>query len=177
MPSSPSGPEAMSAQLEAVDTAIAELKALRGALLPILHAINERLGFVPPAAVARIAQALNISQAEVHGVITFYHDFRTTPPGDHVLKLCRAEACQSMGCERLERRLREHYGLGMKQTSADGRLTVEPVYCLGNCALSPALLLDGQLEGRVTERRLDELIAGLGRHGKTGPGRTGAVRP
>ena len=166
----PPGPEAV---LEVIDAAIAELKALRGALMPILHAISERLGFVPPAATARIASALNISQAEVHGVITFYHDFRTTPPGDHVLKLCRAEACQAMGCERLERRLREHYGLGMKQTSADGRLTVEPVYCLGNCALSPALLLDGALEGRVTERRLDELIAGLG---KAGNGKTGAVR-
>jgi formate dehydrogenase subunit gamma len=160
----PPGSEAV---LEAVDAAIAELKALRGALIPILHAISERLGFVPPAAIARIAQALNITQAEVHGVITFYHDFRTTPPGDHVLKLCRAEACQAMGCERLERRLREHYGLGMKETSPDGRLTLEPVYCLGNCALSPALLLDGQLAGRVTEQRLDELIAGLGKNGKT----------
>jgi formate dehydrogenase subunit gamma len=167
----PPGPEA--AQLEAIDAAIAELKSLPGALMPILHAVNDRLGFVPPAAVARIASALNISQAEVHGVITFYHDFRTTPPGDHVLKLCRAEACQAMGCERLERRLREHYGIGMKQTSADGRLTVEPVYCLGNCALSPALLLDGQLTGRVSEQRLDELIAGLGKNG----GKTGAVRP
>jgi formate dehydrogenase subunit gamma len=167
----PPGPDA--AQLEVIDAAISELKALPGALMPILHAINDRLGFVPPAAVARIASALNISQAEVHGVITFYHDLRTTPPGDHVLKLCRAEACQSMGCERLERRLREHYGIGMKQTSADGRLTVEPVYCLGNCALSPALLLDGQLTGRVDEQRLDELIAGLGTNG----GRTVVVRP
>ena len=153
----------MSAQLAVVDAAVAELAALPGALLPILHAISDRLGFVPPAAVARIALALNLSQAEVHGVITFYHDFRTTPPGDHVLKLCRAEACQAMGCERLERRLHEHYGLAMKQTSADGRLTVEPVYCLGNCALSPAVLLDGELKGRVTEQRLDELIAGLGK--------------
>ena len=153
----PPGSEAV---LEAVDAAIAELKALRGALIPILHAISERLGFVPPAAIARIAQALNITQAEVHGVITFYHDFRTTPPGDHVLKLCRAEACQAMGCERLERRLREHYGLGMKETSPDGRLTVEPVYCLGNCALSPAVMLDGRLQGRVDEKRLDELLAG-----------------
>lgn len=170
----PPGPEAVSAQLAAVDAAIAELKDLPGALMPILHAICERLGFVPPAATARIASALNISQAEVHGVITFYHDFRTTPPGDHVLKLCRAEACQAMGCERLERRLREHHGLGMKQTSADGRLTVEPVYCLGNCALSPALLLDGELKGRVTEQRLDELIAGLGVNGL---GKSKVVRP
>jgi formate dehydrogenase subunit gamma len=97
----------------------------------------------------------------VHGVITFYHDFRTTPPGRHVLKLCRAEACQSMGCERLETRLRERLGVGMHETTADRSVTVEPVYCLGNCALSPSLLLDGKLQGRVTERRLDELLDGL----------------
>ncbi|HEX6811913.1 MAG TPA: formate dehydrogenase subunit gamma [Planctomycetota bacterium] len=169
---SPASSPGASAQLEVVDAAIAELAALPGALMPILHAISERLGFVPPAAVARIANGLNLSQAEVHGVITFYHDFRQEPPGEHVLKLCRAEACQAMGCERLERRLRERYGLGMKQTSADGRITLEPVYCLGNCALSPALLLDGELKGRVTEQRLDELLAGLGSSG----GKAGAVR-
>ncbi len=152
---------ATSAQMAAVDAAITELASLPGALMPILHAIQERLGFVPPAAVPRIAKGLNLSHADVHGVITFYHDFRSAPPGHHVLKLCRAESCQAMGCERLEQRLRQHHGVGMNETSADGRVTLEPVYCLGNCALSPALMLDGELKGRVTEQRLDELLAGL----------------
>ncbi|MEO6594098.1 MAG: formate dehydrogenase subunit gamma [Planctomycetota bacterium] len=150
---------ATQAQFAVIDAAITRLKDLPGALLPILHAIQDQLGYVPPAATERLAKSLNISLADVHGVITFYHDFRSKPPGRHVLKLCRAEACQSMGCERLEHRLREHHGVGMKETSADGNLTVEPVYCLGNCALSPALLLDGNLQGRVTEARLDELLA------------------
>jgi len=159
------GTHATAAQLAIVDGSIAALRDLPGALLPILHDIQARLGFVPPAAVERIADGLNLSHAEVHGVLTFYHDFRTAPPGRHVLKLCRAEACQAMGCERLEARLQQRLGAGMNETSADGNVTVEPVYCLGNCALSPSLLLDGELQGRVTERRLDELLDGL-----AGPG-------
>lgn len=150
------------AQREIVDRAIARLRDLPGALLPILHEIQDQLGFVPPAATELLAQGLNLSQAEVHGVITFYHDFRSAPPGHHVLKLCRAEACQAMGSERLEAHLRERFGIGIHETSADGRLTVEPVYCLGNCALSPSLLLDGELHGRVNERRLDALLDGVG---------------
>ncbi|MBL8751305.1 MAG: formate dehydrogenase subunit gamma [Planctomycetes bacterium] len=141
-----------------VDATVARLRDLPGALLPILHAIQHELGFVPPAAIERIADALNLSRAEVHGVITFYHDFRTAPPGRHVLKLCRAEACQAMGCERLENRLRDHHGIAMDATAADGSVTLEAVYCLGNCALSPSALLDGRLVGRVTEKRLDAWI-------------------
>ena len=152
---------ATAAQLAIVDRSIARLRDLPGALLPILHDIQQQLGFVPPAAIARIALGLNLSHADVHGVITFYHDFRSAPPGRHVVKLCRAEACQAMGCERLEARLRERLGVGMHETTADANVTVEPVYCLGNCALSPSLLLDGELQGRVTERRLDELLDGL----------------
>lgn len=147
------------AQLAAVDAAIARLRTMPGALLPILHAIQDELGFVPPDAIDRIAAGLNLSRAEVHGVITFYHDFRQQPPGRTVLKLCRAEACQAMGCERLEARLREVHGVAMGATSADGALTVEPVYCLGNCALSPSLLVDGKLRGRVDESRLDAIVA------------------
>jgi len=150
------------AQREIVDRAIARLRDLPGALLPILHEIQDQLGFVPPAATESLAKGLNLSQAEVHGVITFYHDFRTAPPGNHVLKLCRAEACQAMGSERLEAHLRERFGIGMNETSADGRVTLEPVYCLGNCALSPSMLLDGELHGRVSERRLDTLLDGVG---------------
>jgi formate dehydrogenase subunit gamma len=168
-PSAPNGAAASTpataAQLAAVDRSIAKLRELPGALLPILHEIQREIGFVPPEAIARIAVGLNLSHADVHGVITFYHDFRTTPPGRHVLKLCRAESCQAMGCERLESRLRERLGVGMHETTADRSVTVEPVYCLGNCALSPALMLDGKLQGRVTERRLDELLDGLAASG------------
>ncbi len=143
-------PAATAAQLAVVDAAIARLAAQPGALLPILHAIQDELRFVPPAAIDRLAAALNLSRAEVHGVITFYHDFRTAPPGRTVLKLCRAEACQAMGCQRLEQRLRDVHGVPMGETSADGALTVEPVYCLGNCALGPSAMVDGELRGRVT---------------------------
>jgi formate dehydrogenase subunit gamma len=149
------------AEHTAIDRAIAENRELRGATIPILHAIQDRLGYVPPAAIERIAAALNLSRADVHGVLTFYHDFRTAPPGRHVLKLCRAEACQAMGCERVERHLALRHGVAMHGTTADGSLTVEPVYCLGNCALSPSLLLDGRVHGRVTPERLDALLRGL----------------
>jgi len=147
-------------QLAAVDAAISSHASLRGACLPILHAIQEQLGFVPSEALPRIAAALNLSRADVHGVLTYYHDFRTSPPGRHVLKVCRAEACQAMGCERLVAHVAERHGAPMGATSVDGELTVEPVYCLGNCALSPSVLLDGRVHGRVTPERLDVLLAG-----------------
>lgn len=156
-PSHPASP----AQLAVVDASIARLRDLPGALLPILHDIQDQLGFVPPAATERLAQALNLSLAEVHGVITFYHDFRQAPPGHHVLKLCRAEACQAVGSGALEAHLQQQHGVGMGETSADGRLTVEPVYCLGNCALGPSLLFDGELKGRVDVRRLEALLASV----------------
>jgi formate dehydrogenase subunit gamma len=145
----------------AIDDAIAANRTLPGALLPVLHAIQDALGFIPPDAVPRIARALNLSQAEVHGVISFYHDFRHAPPGRHVLKLCRAEACQAMGAEALAARLTARLGIAWRETTPDGALTIEPVYCLGNCALSPALMLDGQLRGRITADGLDGLIDGL----------------
>ncbi len=144
----------------AVSAAIDRLRDLPGALLPILHAIQAELGFVPPAALPPIATALNLSVADVHGVVTFYHDFRSTPPGAHVLKVCRAEACQAMGCDQLERHVEQRTGLTkLHGTTADGALTVEPVYCLGNCALSPSVQLDGRVHGRVTPERLDALLA------------------
>jgi formate dehydrogenase subunit gamma len=148
-----------------IDEAIAEKRMLPGALLPVLHAIQDALGFIPPGAVPRVAQALNLSQADVHGVITFYHDFRSSPPGRHVLKLCRAEACQSMGSEALESHLKRRLGIDWKETSRDGALTIEPVYCLGNCALSPAIMLDGKLRGRVTAEVLDGVIDACRRDG------------
>jgi formate dehydrogenase subunit gamma len=147
------------AQLAVVDAAIARLVALPGATLPIFHAIQDELGFVPVESIDRIAAALNLSRAEVHGVLTFYHDFRTTPPGRTVVKLCRAEACQAMGCRELEAHLRERHGVAMGATTADGALTLEPVYCLGNCALSPSALVDGRLLGRVDAAWLDRVVA------------------
>ena len=148
----------MTSSATIIDDAIAANRSLPGALLPVLHAIQDALGFVPPDAVPRIASALNLSQAEVHGVIRFYHDFRSAPPGRHVLKLCRAEACQAMGSEALAAHLTRRLGIAWKETSRDGALTIEPVYCLGNCALSPALLIDGKLRGRVTTAALDDLV-------------------
>ncbi len=130
-----------------------------GALLPILHAIQDELGFVPKGAVPIIAEILNLSRADVHGVVSFYHLFRTDPPGRHTLFVCRAEACQAMGARELERHAREKLKIDFHQTTADGRFSLEPIYCLGNCACSPAVMIDATVHGRVTPERLDELLA------------------
>jgi formate dehydrogenase subunit gamma len=137
---------------------IKELAHLSGALLPILHALQEEFGYVDEAAVPLVAAALNISQAEVYGVITFYHDFRHVAPGRHVLKLCRAEACQSMACDKTIQYVENRLGIKLGETTADGSFTVEPVYCLGLCALSPAAMLDGKPYGRVSPQVADFLI-------------------
>jgi formate dehydrogenase subunit gamma len=133
-----------------------------GALLPILHDLQAAFGCVPPAAVRLVADALNLSRAEVHGVVTFYHDFREQPAGRHVLKLCRAEACQSMGGEALARQTLDRLGLDWGDTTPDGRLTVEAVYCLGLCACAPSALLDGEPIGRLTRQSLDDIATGVG---------------
>ncbi|MGK2872627.1 MAG: formate dehydrogenase subunit gamma [Alphaproteobacteria bacterium] len=125
------------------------LKGLDGPLLPILHAINEQFGYVDERALPIIADVLNLTRAEVQGVVSFYHDFRRAPAGRHVVKVCRAEACQSMGAERLIGELEKSFGVTLGETSTDGRVTLEAVYCLGNCALSPAALIDGKLFGRL----------------------------
>jgi formate dehydrogenase subunit gamma len=127
---------------------------LEGPLLPILHAFNEEFGFVDDAAVPLIANALNLSRAEVHGVLTFYHDFRRAPAGRHVLKICRAEACQSRGSEDVARRSLSELGVGWHETTRDGELTVEPVYCLGLCASGPAALLDEEPLGLLDAKML-----------------------
>jgi formate dehydrogenase subunit gamma len=139
----------------------ADLVGQPGALMPVLHRIQERLGCVPAEAVPAIAKALNLSRAEVHGVVTFYHDFRAAPAGRHVLKICQAEACQSMGAAALTRHAVETTGASLKHTSKDGRFTVEPVYCLGNCACSPAMMAGGKLHGRVTPERFDAIVKAL----------------
>ncbi|MBZ5578882.1 MAG: formate dehydrogenase subunit gamma [Acidobacteriia bacterium] len=142
---------------------IQELEHLPGALLPVLHALQEEFGYIDKAAVPLIASALNLSHAEVHGCISFYHDFRDTPPGRHVLHICRAEACQSMGCESLVEHVESRVGVKLGETTADRSLTVESVYCLGNCALSPSVMLDGKPYGRVSNQVADFLIDGVRR--------------
>jgi formate dehydrogenase subunit gamma len=133
---------------------VAAHAATAGAMLPILHDLQHEFGCVPEEATPLIAQALNLTRAEVHGVITFYHDFRRTPPGRHVLRLCRAEACQAMGGAALAARLLARLGVEWGETTADGAWTVEPVYCLGLCACAPAALLDGAPLGRLDQDAL-----------------------
>ena len=129
-----------------------------GATLVILHAMQDAFGYVPGPAIVMIASALNLSRAEVFGVITFYHDFRREPAGVHVLKLCRAEACQAAGCDALVARAEARLGIGIGETTADARVTLEPVYCLGLCATAPSAMLDGRLVGRLDAARIDALL-------------------
>ena len=137
---------------------IAEHQHLEGSTLVILHALQEAFGYVPEQAVPMIASALNLSRAEVHGVFTFYHDFRREPAGKHVLKLCRAEACQAAGGDALAARAEAKLGIGIGNTTADMRVTLEPIYCLGLCATAPSAMLDGRVVGRLNEARLDALV-------------------
>ena len=130
-----------------------------GPLLPILHSIQEEFGYIDEAAEPLIAQALNITRAEVHGVVTFYHDFRREPAGRHVLKLCRAEACQSAGGDSLALQAETRLGVRMGSTAPDGSVTLEPVYCLGLCATAPSAMLNGRVVGRLNRSRLDALLA------------------
>ncbi|MEH2492972.1 formate dehydrogenase subunit gamma [Bradyrhizobium sp. AZCC 2230] len=138
---------------------IAEHAREEGATLVILHALQEAFGYVPEAAIPMVAQALNLSRAEVHGVFTFYHDFRHKPAGRHVLKLCRAEACQAAGSDALAARAEAKLGVSLGNTTADDRVTLEPIYCLGLCATAPSAMLDGRLVGRLDEKRIDALVA------------------
>ena len=133
-----------------------------GALLPILHDIQEAFGHVPAPAVPAIAEALNLTRAEVHGVVTFYHDFRERPAGRHVLKLCRAEACQSVAGEALARQVLDHFGVDWGGTTPDGRLTIEATYCLGLCASGPAGMLDGEPMGRLTPASIGDIAREVG---------------
>lgn len=141
-----------------VQDEIDALKHKPGALLPILHAIQDRWGYVPREAVPLIAESLQLTRAEVHGVISFYHHFRTTPPGRHVVQLCRAEACQARGSRALETHVRDVLGIDYHQTTADREITLEPVYCLGNCACGPSLRVGESIHGRVTPDKFDRLV-------------------
>lgn len=142
----------------AVAAVIDGLKDKPGALLPILHGIQDSIGYIPPDSVPLIANALNLSRAEVHGVITFYHYFRETPPGKHTIHLCRAESCQAKNATALEAHAKARLGIDYHETTVDGRFSLEPVYCLGNCACSPAIAIDGEAVGRVTAERFDEIL-------------------
>ena len=137
---------------------IAEHERREGALLPILHALAEEFGYIDEAAEPLIAEALNISRAEVHGVVTFYHDFRREPAGRHVLKLCRAEACQAAGGEAMAAHAEALLGTAMGETAADGSVTLEPVYCLGLCACAPSAIFDGRVIGRLDRDKLNALL-------------------
>jgi formate dehydrogenase subunit gamma len=146
-------------QGETVRRIVADLKDRPGPLIEVLHAVQAALGYVPADAVPIVAEALNLSRAEVHGVVTFYHFFRETPPGKHTVHICRAEACQSMGANGLVAHAKKRLGVDFHETTRDGVFSLEQVFCLGNCALSPAAMIDGQLYGRVTPERFDQLVA------------------
>ena len=146
---------------QSISDLVSQYKPLSGGLLPLLHAIQGDLGYVPDAAVPIIAKGLNLSRAEVHGVISFYHDFKTSPVGRHTVQICRAEACQSMGSRELEAHAKQTLGLDYGETTADGAITLEPVYCLGNCACSPSVRIDNDIFARVNGDRFDDLMDGL----------------
>ncbi len=144
-----------------IEDIVESLQHKQGPLLPILHAIQHERGFIPSDAVAIIAKKLNLSRAEVHGVVSFYHDFKTAPTGANTVQICRAEACQSMGSEQLEEHAKRSLNLDWGETSTDGQITLEPVYCLGNCACSPSVRINDSVYARVDPARFDALIAEL----------------
>jgi formate dehydrogenase subunit gamma len=147
------------AESAVVQRVIAEHRERPGPLLEVLHAIQAALGFVPAGAVPVVAEGLNLSRAEVHGVVTFYHYFRHSRPGRHTVSLCRAESCKSMGADALAAHAQQRLGVDFHETTANGEFSLEPIYCLGNCACSPAAMIDGRLYGRVTPEVFDALIA------------------
>lgn len=143
---------------QSIQTIIDALKHKPGAMLPILHAIQDEIGYIPDKAISLIADSLLQTRAEVHGVISFYHHFRTTPPGRHTIEICRAEACQAMGCRSLEQHAKTTLGIDYHQTTADRRFSLEAVYCLGNCATAPSIRIDNDIHGRVSLDKFDALI-------------------
>lgn len=144
--------------IDGVMEILERLKSEPGALLPILHAIQDSLGYVPPESVPVIARELNLTRADVHGVISFYHYFRETPPGRKTVYICRAEACQALGADELENHAKQRLGVDYHENTADGEFSLEPVYCLGNCACSPSVMIDKEIYGRVTPERFDAII-------------------
>ncbi len=141
-----------------VQQEIDALKHKPGAMLPVLHAIQDRFGYIPEAVVPVIAESMNQTRAEVHGIISFYHHFRSHPVGTHVVHVCRAEACQAMGARDLEAHVKQRLGVDFHQTSKDQEFTLEPVYCLGNCACAPSIRIGDEIVGRVTPEKFDRLV-------------------
>ena len=146
-------------ELERVDAHIQAHQGMSGAMLPLMHAIQDEIGYIPEEVYPQIAKALALSVAEVHGFVSFYHHFRTHPVGKHVLQVCRAESCQAMGSERLEAEIKQQLGVDYHETTSDGKVTLLPVYCLGNCACSPAVMLDEEVYGRVDAEMVAELVS------------------
>jgi len=158
-------------QLPAGTSGIAERTAeivrpylgLEGPAMPMLHAIQAAFGFVPEASVPVVAEALNLSRAEVHGIVSFYHDFRHQPAGRHVVKLCRAEACQSMGADRLAAHAQQRLGISWHETTPDGAVTLEPIFCIGLCAAAPCGMVDERSLARLDAGRIDGVLEACGR--------------
>ena len=145
---------------QAASEIIARFDARGEMLVQILHAFIERFAWISEDAVRQLADELNLSRAEVHGVVNYYHDFRTTPPGKRIVKICQAEACQAMGSRELSAHAEKSLGVAMNASNAD--ITLEPVYCLGNCACSPAVMIDGKTYGRVSQQQFDDIVASSG---------------
>ncbi|MFL6548949.1 MAG: formate dehydrogenase subunit gamma [Povalibacter sp.] len=148
----------MSVVKDQIDVILSQYAQRPGPLLLVLHAVQEEFGYVPEESIPLIAEGLNLSRAEVHGVVSFYHHFRRAPRGRHVIHVCRAESCQAMNADGLVAHAQRRLQIGFHETTADGRFTLEPIYCLGNCACSPAIMIDDELHGRVTAERFDALI-------------------
>ena len=146
---------------KAVEDIVAALQQKPGALLPVLHEIQNEIGFIPADAIPIIAKGLNLSRAEVHGVVSFYHYFRSAPSGRNIIQICRAESCQAMGSRELEVHAKQSLKIDFHQTTADGEVTLEPVYCLGNCACSPAVRVGDDIYGHVDPQKFDEIVSAL----------------
>lgn len=153
-------PSSMEATVAAVAKIVREYAGVPGGLLPLLHEIQAGIGFIPKDCVAQIASGMGLSRAEVHGVISFYHDFHYQARGEKTIQLCRAEACQAMGSRTLEHHVKNRLGIDYGETTPDGRFSLEPVYCLGNCACSPSIRIDDDVYARVDATRFDELLDG-----------------
>ena len=151
---------------EVVEAVVQEHAGRVGPLMLVLHGVQERMGHVPSEAIPLIAKSLRLSRAEVHGVMHFYHDFRSEPAGEHVVQVCRAEACQAVGARDLEAHARDRLGIDFGQTRSDGKFTLDPVYCLGNCACGPSIRIDDNIHARVSPERFDQLLAQLEEPGK-----------
>lgn len=149
------GKDGRDAEIAAI---ISALKHKPGSLLPILHGIQDSVGYIPPEAIPLIASELNLTRADVHGVVSFYHDFRSEAPGRHVVRICQAESCQAMNSDALTAHAKARLGIDFHQTTGDKAFTLEPVYCLGMCAVSPAMMVDDEVYGRLNAARLDEVL-------------------